>query len=89
MSLIRCCWDVEEQELIFMMKKENPRSRKRHAMSVLLMEKEVSMHTQAEITECMLDKTDEEKEELAVCLIEIITTSDSEEEMIERSRLLL
>ena len=72
-----------------MLKKENPRSRMRHAMSVLLMEKEVTMHTQAEITECMRDKEDEEKEKLAVHLIEIITTSNSEEEMIERASRLI
>lgn len=72
-----------------MLKKENPRSKMRHAMSVLLMEKGVSMHTQAEITECMLDKTDEEKEELAIYLMEIITTSCSEQEMIERASRLI
>ena len=49
----------------------------------------ISAHAEAEITECMLDKTDEEKEELAVRLIEIITTSDSEEEMIERASRLI
>lgn len=68
-----------------MMKKENPRSRMRHDMCVLLREKGVSVHTRAEITECMRDKEDEEKEKLAVRLIEIITTSNSEEEMIERA----
>ena len=72
-----------------MLKKENPRSRMRCELLDKCTELDISYHTIAEITECMLDKTDEEKEELAIRLIEIITTSDSEEEMIERSRLLL
>lgn len=72
-----------------MMKKENPRSKIRCELLSKCSEKGLSSHTEAEMTECMLDKTDEEKEELAVCLIEIITTSASEEEMIERSRILL
>ena len=72
-----------------MLKKENPQSRMRHAMCRTLSEKGVSSHTKAEITECMRDKEDEEKEELAVRLIEIITTSDSEEEMIERASRLI
>ena len=72
-----------------MLKKEDPQSRMRHAMCRTLSEKGVSFHTRAEITECMDGKTDEEKEELAILLIEIITTSASEEEMIERASRLI
>ena len=72
-----------------MLKKENPRSKMRCELLSKCSEMGLSSHTEAEITECMLDKTEEEKEELAVRLIEIITTSDSEEEMIERASRLI
>ena len=68
-----------------MMKKENPRSKMRCELLSKCSEMGLSSHTEAEITECMIDKTEAEKEELAVRLIEIITTSNSEEEMIERA----
>ena len=47
-----------------MMKKENPRSRLRCALCQMFTDKDVSIHTQAEMTECMADKADEEKERL-------------------------
>lgn len=72
-----------------MMKKDNPRSRMRCALSQILTEKDVSMHAQAEITVCMSEKTDEEKEKLAVQLIEIISTSKTELEMIIKSQKLI
>ena len=72
-----------------MMKKENPRSRMRCAMSKMFTEKGVSLHTQAEMTECMLWKSDEEKETLAVKLMEIILKSSTEEEMLEKSKKLI
>ena len=83
MSSIRCCWGAE------MLKKENPRSKMRCALLSKFWELGVSSHTKAEVTECMDGKTDEEKEELAILLIEIITTSDSEDEMIERASRLI
>lgn len=63
----------------------NPRTINRTKFLEKSTELNISAHTEAEITECMLDKTDEEKEKLAVRLIEIITTSSSEKEMIERA----
>ena len=72
-----------------MLKKENPKYKMRHAMCRILSEKDVSCLTRAEITECMADKTDEEKEALAEKLIEIVLTSKTEEEMVERSRKLV
>lgn len=72
-----------------MLKKENPRSKMRCELLRKCSEMGLLSHTEAEITECMLDKTEEEKEELAVRLIEIITTSNSEEEMIERASQLI
>ena len=72
-----------------MLKKENPQSMMRHAMFRMLSEKDVSCRTRAEITECMAEKVDEEKEKLAEKLMEIISTSSTEEEMIERSKTLI
>ena len=71
------------------MKKENPRSRLRCALCQMFTDKGVSIHTQAEMTECMADKADEEKERLAEQLMEIISTSTTEEEMISKSRKLI
>lgn len=47
------------------MKKGNPRSRMRCALERMFAEKDISMHTQAEMTECMYGKPDEVKEQLA------------------------
>ena len=69
-----------------MMKKENPKSKMRCALSQILREKNISMHTQAEITTCMSEKSDEEKEKLAVQLMEIVSTSKTEQEMIYKSQ---
>ncbi|MEE1320227.1 MAG: hypothetical protein UHM85_01670 [Acutalibacteraceae bacterium] len=71
------------------MKKENPRSKMRCELLSKFWELGVSSHTKAELTECMDGKTDSEKEKLAVRLMEIITTSNSEEEMIERASRLI
>ena len=68
-----------------MMKKENPASKMRCVMSKTFSEKGVSLHTQAKMTECMDGKTEEEKEKLAEQLLEIISTSTTEEEMITKS----
>lgn len=57
-------------------------------MSKMFTEKGVSLHTQAEMTECMDGKTEEEKERLAEQLLEIISTSSTEEEMIAKSIIL-
>lgn len=72
-----------------MMKKENPRSRLRCALCQMFTDKDVSIHTQAEMTECMADKADVEKERLAEQLMEIVSTSTTEEEMISKSRKLI
>ena len=72
-----------------MMKNENPQSRMRCALSQMLTKKGVSMYTQAEITVCMCEKTDEEKEKLAEQLIEIVSTSKTEQEMILKSQKLI
>ena len=69
-----------------MLKKENPRSIKRHKFLQKSMEMDLSSHTEMELVECMDGKTDEEKENLAVQLLEIISTSSTEEEMIERAK---
>ena len=69
-----------------MMKKENPASKMRCEMCKMFTEKDVSLHTQAIMTECMYEKPDEEKEHLAIQLMEIIQTSTSEEEMISKSK---
>ena len=71
-----------------MMKKENPRNEMRHKLFVKWNEMAISYHARAEMTECMADKPDEEKERLAVLLMEIIENSTTEEEMIARSRML-
>ena len=55
-------------------------------MSKKFTEKDVSLHTQAEMTDCMYWKTKEEKEKLAKQLIEIVSTSTTEEEMIAKAR---
>ena len=68
------------------MLKENPRSRMRCALCEMFTEKDISMHTQAEMVECMGDKSDEEKERLAVLLMEIVETSATEEEMVTKSQ---
>ena len=67
----------------------NPRTINRTKFLEKSTELNISAHTEAVITECMLDKTDEEKEELAIYLMEIITTSCSEQEMIERASRLI
>ena len=69
-----------------MLKKENPRSRMRCELLGKCSEKDLSSHTIAEMTECMEGKADEEKERLAVLLMDIVSTSSSEEEMINRSK---
>ena len=72
-----------------MMKKENPRSKKRCELLSKCSEMGLSSHTEAEMTECMDGKTDEEKEKLAEQLLEIISTSTTEEEMISKSQELI
>ena len=69
-----------------MLKKENPRSKMRCKLLSKCSEKGLSCRTEADITECMLGKTDEEKEKLAEKLIEIVLTSKTEEEMVERAK---
>ena len=69
-----------------MLKKENPRSRMRHELLSKCTELDISSRIIADITECMLGKTDEEKEKLAKQLLEIVSTSSSEKEMIERAK---
>ena len=68
-----------------MLKKENPKSKMRCAMSKMFMEKGVSLHTQAEMTVCMDGKTEEEKEILAERLLAIISKTSDEKEMIEKA----
>ena len=72
-----------------MLKKENPTSMMRHELSKLCREKNLSLRIMADMTDCMFEKPDEEKEELAEKLIEIVLTSKTEEEMVERSRKLV
>ncbi len=69
-----------------MLSEENKMFIQRHAMCKMLSEKDVSYHTRAEITECMDGKTEREKEQLAEQLLEIISTSSTEEEMILRAK---
>ena len=69
-----------------MLKKENPRSKMRHKLLGKCTEMGVSSHTIALMTECMDGKMEEEKENLAEQLLEIISTSSTEEEMIEKSK---
>lgn len=68
-----------------MMKKENPRSVMRCEFLTKCREKELSSHTIAEMTMCMLGQTDSEKEKLAEQLMEIISTVGTEQEMIDRA----
>lgn len=68
-----------------MLKKENPRSRMRCKLLSKCSEMNLSSHTEAKITECMDGKMDSEKEKLAEQLLEIISTSSTEEEMISRA----
>ena len=72
-----------------MLKKENPRSRMRCEFLSKCTQMGLSSHTEAELTVCMSGKTDEEKEKLAVQLIEIITTSKTEQEMIIKAQKLI
>ena len=46
----------------------------------------VSSHTEVEMVKCMAGKTEEEKEKLAEQLLEIISTSKSEQEIIDRAK---
>lgn len=68
-----------------MLKKENPRSRMRCKLLSKCSEMNLSLHTEAKITECMDGKMESEKEKLAEQLLEIISTSSTEEEMISRA----
>ena len=68
-----------------MLKKENPRSKMRCKLLGKCSEMGLSSHTEAEMTVCMDGKTEEEKEKLAEQLLEIISTSTTEEEMIAKS----
>ena len=72
-----------------MLKKEDPLAVQRHKFLQKLIQMNLLSHTGMKLVECMEGKTEDEREKLAEQLLEIITTSDSEEEMIERSRLLL
>ena len=69
-----------------MLKKENPISEKRCKFLMKCMDLGVSSDTKVELVKCMAGKTDEEKEELAKKLLEIISTSSSEKEMVELAR---
>jgi hypothetical protein len=72
-----------------MMKKENPRSRMRCKLLDKCSEIGLSSHTVAEMTVCMDGKTEEEKEILAEQLLEIISTSTTEKEIIAKSQKLI
>ena len=86
MSLTRCFWDVEKRSWFEVLKKGyNPKSIHRTKLMEKRRELGISVHTMAVITECMIDKTEEEKEKLAISLMEIVTTSCCEDEMIERA----
>ena len=69
-----------------MLKAENPRSKKRCEFLNTTLNLGISSSTKLEITTCMCGKTEEEKEQLAEKLLEIITESENEQEMIERSK---
>lgn len=69
-----------------MLKQENLRSPKRCELLNKCLAMGLSSHTMAEITECMVGKTEREKEQLAELLLEIISTSSTEEEMILRAK---
>jgi hypothetical protein len=60
----------------------------RHIMCEVLRKKEISYITRAEITECMVGKSETEKEHLADKLIEIVLNSKTENEMIEKAKIL-
>ena len=68
-----------------MMKKENPHSKMRCKLLDICSEKNLSYHTIAIITKCMEGKPDNEKERFAEMLIEIILTSNSEEEILNKA----
>lgn len=68
-----------------MMKKENPRSKMRCKLLRKCTEMGLSSHTELELVECMDGKTDSEKERLAEQLLQIILTSNSEQEMISKA----
>ena len=68
-----------------MLKKENPASKMRCRLLDKCSEKGLSYHTIAIMTKCMDGKTESEKEELASQLLTIISESNSEEEIIQKS----
>ena len=72
-----------------MLKKENLESKMRCAMSKMFTEKDVSLHTQAIMTECMDGKTEKEKEKLASQLLTIISECNSEDEMLIKAQQLV
>ena len=69
-----------------MLKKEDPLYEKRHKLFKTLSEKDISFGTRAEVTLPMNGKPEEEKERIAEKLLEIVLNSNSEEEMIHKSR---
>ena len=71
-----------------MLKQENTRSKKRCEFLRMCTELGLSSRAEAEITECMYGKPDEEKELLAEKLLVIITESKTEQEMIDKAKLL-
>lgn len=71
-----------------MLKAENPASVKRCAFMKKCRELKLSSNTKAKITVCMMGKSEQEKEELAEKLLVIITESKTEQEMIDKARLL-
>lgn len=71
-----------------MLKPENPASKKRCAFMRKCRELKLSSNTEAKITLCMYGKPDDEKEELAEKLLTIITECETEQEMIDKARLL-
>lgn len=72
-----------------MLKKEDPMAVQRHKLLQKFIQMNLLSHTGMKLVECMDGKTEAEIEKLAEQLLEIITTSDSEEEMIERARQLI
>ena len=72
-----------------MLKKEDPMAVQRHNLLQKLIQMNLLSHTGMKLVECMDGKTEIEIEELATKLLEFITTSDSEEEMIERASRLI
>ena len=71
-----------------MLKPENPRSKKRCEFLRKCTELGLSSRAEAEITECMSGKLEEQKELLAEKLLAIITESKTEQEMIDKAKLL-